>query len=171
MTSMNPINHSKFNIELELDIQLASTATNLPTQTQISQWVLAGLSGANYTPDAANPTELTVRIVDSEESQKLNGTYRQNHKPTNVLSFPFENIPGVPLALLGDLIICAPVVQQEAAEQNKSAEAHWAHLVIHGTLHLLGYDHIKQDEAEQMEGLEIDILHSLGFPDPYVTNN
>jgi len=87
-----------------------------------------------------------------------------------VLSFPFEMPPGIPLELLGDLIICVGVVEQEAKEQEKTTEAHWAHMVIHGCLHLLGYDHIKDDEAEEMEALERDLLASLGYPDPYAAD-
>lgn len=111
--------------------------------------------------------ELTVRLVSVEESQALNFEYRGKDKPTNVLSFPFELPPGIPLQLLGDLVICIDVVNQEAQDQQKSNTAHWAHMVIHGCLHLLGYDHIKNDEAEIMEALERDLLAELGHPDPY----
>ena len=114
--------------------------------------------------------ELTIRLTDDEESQALNSEYRGKDKPTNVLSFPFEMPPGIPLELLGDLIICVGVVEQEAKEQEKTTEAHWAHMVIHGCLHLLGYDHIKDDEAEEMEALERDLLASLGYPDPYAAD-
>ena len=90
-------------------------------------------------------------------------------KPTNVLSFPFEAPPGIELPLLGDLIICRQVVEQEAEEQGKTVEAHWAHMVVHGTLHLLGYDHIEDEEAEEMEALEAEIMLALGYPDPYIS--
>lgn len=106
-------------------------------------------------------TELTIRIVSKKEMTKLNGQYRQKKYPTNVLSFPLEK------PLLGDIIICADVVKQEAIEQKKLFRNHFAHMVVHGTLHLLGYDHVKNKEAEKMEKLEIKILKSLGLPNPY----
>lgn len=105
--------------------------------------------------------------MNSEESQSLNSQYRGKDKPTNVLSFPFEVPDGIELDLLGDLIICADVVEKEAQEQDKPLLHHWAHMVIHGTLHLLGYDHISDDEAEEMEALEIKLLAHLSIPDPY----
>jgi probable rRNA maturation factor len=111
--------------------------------------------------------QLTIRITDEAEIQELNRTYRHKDKPTNVLSFPFEAPPGVEIPLLGDIIICAAVVAREAGEQGKPLQAHWAHMVIHGTLHLLGYDHIDETEAEQMEGLEITLLAGLGYANPY----
>lgn len=114
-------------------------------------------------------TEITIRIVDEAESHELNLTYRGKDKPTNVLSFPFEVPEGIELPLLGDLIICRQVVEKEAQEQQISLESHWAHLAIHGTLHLLGYDHIEDAEAEEMEGLETEIMQSLGFEDPYIS--
>ncbi|WP_288791436.1 rRNA maturation RNase YbeY, partial [uncultured Enterobacter sp.] len=98
----------------------------------------------------------------------LNLTYRGKDKPTNVLSFPFEAPPGIEMPLLGDLIICRQVVEQEAKEQQKPLEAHWAHMVVHGSLHLLGYDHIEDDEAEEMESLETEIMLALGYEDPYI---
>ncbi len=105
--------------------------------------------------------------MDESEGRELNQQYRGKDYATNVLSFPFEAPPGVDLGLLGDLVICAGVVEREAREQNKSREAHWAHLVIHGMLHLQGYDHQEPDEAETMENLEVHLLAELGFPDPY----
>ena len=111
---------------------------------------------------------MTIRIVDEAESNDLNLTYRGKDKPTNVLSFPFECPPGVEdFPLLGDLIICRQVVEQEASEQQKTLESHWAHMVIHGSLHLLGYDHIEDAEAEEMEALEKEFMQALNFPDPY----
>ncbi len=114
--------------------------------------------------------ELTIRVVENSESHELNHQYRGKNKPTNVLSFPFEAPPGVEIDLLGDLIICAPVVESEANEQQKTIIAHWAHMVTHGCLHLLGYDHITNDEAEVMEKLEIDILQQQGFDNPYIAD-
>ena len=156
---------------LELDLQIACKAPHLPPEADFVRWVNAALDGAGYQPPQGLPTEITLRIVDSDESQTLNRTYRGKDKPTNVLSFPFDGPEGVPLALLGDLVICAPVVAQESQEQNKTGQAHWAHLVIHGTLHLLGFDHIEEDEAAEMEALEVQILAGLGYADPYVIEN
>ena len=148
-----------------LDLQLASSADNLPTAEQFQQWLEAAIL-----PFQAE-AEVTVRIVDNSESQQLNFNYRSKDKPTNVLSFPFQCPPGVALPLLGDLVICAPVVQAEAAEQGKTLSAHWAHMVVHGSLHLLGFDHINDDDAEQMEAEEITILQQLGFTNPYLLDN
>ena len=111
--------------------------------------------------------EVTIRLVDEAESNQLNLTYRGKDKPTNVLSFPFECPPGVELPLLGDLIICRQVVEREANEQNKPLLAHWAHMVVHGSLHLLGYDHIDDEEAEEMEALEVEFMQALGYDNPY----
>ena len=108
-----------------------------------------------------------IRLVDEAESRQLNRDYRGKDRPTNVLSFPFEAPPEVLTPLLGDLVICAPVVVREAREQGKPADAHWAHMLVHGVLHLLGYDHLEPAEADEMEALERDILAGLGFPDPY----
>lgn len=145
-----------------VDLQLATEQTdNLPSQPAFVTWAEAVVT--KFQPTA----ELTIRIVDSEESQHLNSEYRGKDKPTNVLSFPFEVPEGVELDLLGDLVICKSVVEQEAKEQNKPLQAHWAHMVIHGSLHLLGYDHINDDEADEMENLETEIMQQLGFTDPY----
>ncbi|HEY0921165.1 rRNA maturation RNase YbeY [Rheinheimera pacifica] len=148
-----------------LDLQLASTADNLPTEEQVQQWLDAAIL-----PFQAE-AEVTVRIVDDAESQQLNFDYRSKDKPTNVLSFPFQCPPGIELPLLGDLVICAPVVAAEAAEQHKSLQAHWAHMVVHGCLHLLGFDHINDDDAEQMEAEEVTILQQLGITNPYLLDN
>ncbi|OOS01465.1 rRNA maturation RNase YbeY [Canicola haemoglobinophilus] len=146
-----------------IDLQIASENTeNLPTAEQIQQWANAAIRAENLEP------EMTVRIVDEEESHHLNLTYRGKDKPTNVLSFPFECPDEVELALLGDLVICRQVVEREAEEQEKPLMAHWAHMIVHGSLHLLGYDHIEDDEAEEMESLETGIMLGLGFADPYI---
>ena len=152
---------------LELDLQIASEDDDVPEPGQFENWILSALSEGGFQADESLPIEITIRIVDREESQHLNLTYRQKDKPTNVLSFPFESPEDVPLQLLGDLIICAPIVRQEAVEQHKAPTAHWAHLVIHGTLHLLGYDHIEESQAAEMETLETRVMHTLGYADPY----
>lgn len=121
---------------------------------------------------AAN-TEISVRLVSREEIRLLNRDYRQQDKATNVLSFPAGAITGLPpdaARLLGDIVVCAAVVSDEAAEQGKSASDHWAHMLVHGTLHLLGYDHQSAAEAAEMEGLESSILTANGLTDPYLTS-
>lgn len=147
---------------LILEIQRASEAGDLPSEAQLARWAGAPL------PADREPLELVIRLVDEAESRRLNRDYRGIDKPTNVLSFPFEPPPEVPLPLLGDLVICAPVVVREAAEQGKPADAHWAHMVIHGVLHLLGYDHQTDDEARRMEQRERELLQRLHFSDPYL---
>lgn len=149
-------------MSITLDLQLATTATDLPSEQQFQLWLNAAV--LPFQTDA----EVTIRLVDEAESQQLNFDYRQKDKPTNVLSFPFQQPPGLELPLLGDLVICAQVVSREATEQGKTAEAHWAHMVVHGCLHLLGFDHINDAEAEEMEAEEILILQSLGLPNPYL---
>ncbi|NHO65038.1 rRNA maturation RNase YbeY [Aestuariicella hydrocarbonica] len=160
-------------VDLCLDIQFASQGCDLPSEAQLQQWTLAALTQVSRhgTPQKAigEQAELSIRIVDREESQQLNHQYRQKDKPTNVLSFPADLPAELNLPLLGDLVICAPVVTEEASEQNKTLNAHWAHMLVHGTLHLLGYDHINDSDAEIMEQLETDILRELGFPPPYET--
>jgi len=147
-----------------LDLQLAcENEQGLPPEADFRRWLEAVL------PQFQPESEVTIRVVDEAESHELNHTYRGKDKPTNVLSFPFEAPPGIELPLLGDLIICRQVVEQEAQEQEKALEAHWAHMVIHGSLHLLGYDHIEDDEAEEMESLETEIMLALGYPDPYIS--
>jgi probable rRNA maturation factor len=146
-----------------LDLQVAvESSDNLPSDADFQRWLSTTVS--QFQPEA----EVTIRLVDEEESHQLNHEYRGKDKPTNVLSFPFEVPPGIEINLLGDLIICKQVVEKEAAEQHKELMAHWAHMVVHGSLHLLGYDHIEDDEAEEMESLESEIMQSMGFPDPYI---
>nr|WP_298108890.1 rRNA maturation RNase YbeY [uncultured Pseudomonas sp.] len=147
---------------LELDLQIASDAGNLPSEAQFRTWCELALR------QRSADSELTIRLVDEAEGRELNHTYRQRDYATNVLSFPADVPDGLlDIPLLGDLVICAPVVEREALEQNKPAHAHWAHMVIHGCLHLLGYDHIEDEEAEEMEALERELLAELGLPDPY----
>lgn len=147
---------------LELDLQIASTAANLPSEAQFRAWCTIALR--QRTADS----ELTIRLVDEAEGRELNNTWRHKDYATNVLSFPAD-VPDelLDIPLLGDLVICVPVVEREATEQAKTLEAHWAHLVIHGCLHLLGYDHIEDEEAEEMEALERELLAELGHADPY----
>ena len=153
-------------MELNIDVQMALTQDDptLPDENDISTWAQAALLAAGHT----KPSEITVRFVESEEIQELNRDYRHIDKPTNILSFPFECPPEVQLPLLGDLVICPAVLHREAMEQGKSVSEHCAHLIVHGCLHLLGYDHIKDDEAGVMEALESKIVMSLGFADPYL---
>ncbi|QUM77993.1 rRNA maturation RNase YbeY [Moritella sp. 24] len=147
-----------------LDLQIATEdESQLPTEAQLTTWLDAAVKLFQES------AEVTIRIVDNEESQQLNSDYRGKDKPTNVLSFPFEVPEGIELNLLGDLIICKQVVEREAQEQQKPLTAHWAHMVIHGTLHLLGYDHIIDEEADEMEALETEIMLKLDFEDPYIT--
>ncbi|WP_305403262.1 rRNA maturation RNase YbeY [Photobacterium leiognathi] len=147
-----------------LDLQYATESQDgLPTEAEFQQWLDAAV-----TPFQAD-AEVTIRLVDEADSHELNLEYRGKDRPTNVLSFPFEAPPGIELELLGDLIICRQVVEKEALEQNKPLKAHWAHMVVHGCLHLLGYDHIEDDEAEEMEGLETEIMQNMGFVDPYIS--
>ncbi|SEG61330.1 rRNA maturation RNase YbeY [Marinobacterium lutimaris] len=150
-----------YSVDLQIDVDNA----DLPSAESIERWVTTALEGRR------DRGEICIRIVTPEESQTLNREYRGKDKPTNVLSFPFEVPPGIPMDLLGDLAICAEVVAEEAVEQEKSLEDHWAHMVIHGTLHLLGFDHINDDEAEEMEALERDLLARLGISDPYAEPN
>lgn len=146
-----------------LDLQLAFDADNLPTEQQLQTWIDVALSECTY------DTELVIRIVDENESSSLNQHYRNKTGPTNVLSFPFEapDLPDFASDLLGDLVICAPVIAEEALTQQKPLHHHWAHIVIHGVLHLLGYDHIDDDEAEIMEQKEIALLQQLNINNPY----
>jgi probable rRNA maturation factor len=146
---------------LEIEFQIATEHAALPSEQQMQTWLNAAAQ-----PEFAN-FEVCVRIVDEQEITELNRDYRQKDKATNVLSFPADIPEELNIPLLGDIVICAAVVEQEAQEQNKTAEQHWAHMCVHGLLHLQGFDHIEDQEAEQMESLEINILAKLGFPSPY----
>lgn len=154
-----------------LDLQLATShADQAPSESQFQQWLDDALLSqiSKYRDDLSlDNWELTIRLVDDEEIQQLNNDYREKDKPTNVLSFPFEAPPGIEIPLLGDLVISVPYVNAEAVAQNKTQNAHWAHMVLHGCLHLLGYDHITTEDADEMEGLEISILANWGFNNPY----
>ena len=138
-----------------------------PSALSFRRWVQAALRGAKH----RKAVELSIRIVDAKEGRMLNREYRGKDYATNVLSFPAELPPGMTLPLIGDLAICAPVVAREAAEQGKVANEHWAHMTVHGVLHLLGYDHIDETEAEAMEALETRILAGLGIADPYAVEH
>ncbi len=150
--------------EVLVHLQIESQQQDIPAADQFEQWAAAAL--LKYRGRA----ELTIRIVDEEEGSELNEQYRKKSGPTNVLSFPFE-APETPDDIgqdwLGDLVICAPVVNREATEQAKQLFSHWAHLVVHGVLHLLGFDHIDEAEASEMELYEIEILKGLGISNPY----
>lgn len=144
-----------------IDLQQVTDA-DVPSEQQFQLWASAALAEVN------EDCELSIRLVDEAESAELNNDYRGKNSPTNVLSFPFESpVPLEPM-LLGDLVLCVPVVEREAIEQNKAIDNHWAHLIVHGCLHLLGYDHIEDDEAELMESLEISILQKLDINNPYL---
>jgi probable rRNA maturation factor len=153
-------------VDLDLDLQIATEASDLPVVPELERWVAAALQGRR------ERAALTIRLVGEEEGAELNRSYRGRDGATNVLSFPFDLPPGVdpqdPIAhLLGDLVICADVVRREAIEQAKTVQAHWAHMVVHGVLHLLDYDHLTEPDAAEMESLETGILGALGFPPPY----
>lgn len=149
-------------MRLKLDVQVASTQPNLPATPTIKHWAKTALAER-----VEKTIALGVRLVDDVESAQLNQRYRQKTGATNVLSFPCDPLPHITTCFLGDLVICAPVVQAEARAQNKPETAHWAHMVIHGILHLCGYDHIDDHDASIMEAKEANILERLGFNDPY----
>ncbi|HSH55176.1 MAG TPA: rRNA maturation RNase YbeY [Methylotenera sp.] len=140
---------------LSFNIQIASQLANIPSRTLFRKWVKATIRV---------DTEVTIRIVDADEGRELNSMYRGKDYATNVLTFPLTEEPH----LMGDIIICAPVVEAEAQSQNKTLEAHYAHLTVHGILHLHGYDHETEAQAELMEGLETAIVTKLGYPSPYL---
>lgn len=152
-------------MQIELEVQRQALDGNIPLDDQFHAWVEAALSGSS------GEHSLAIRIVDEDEALRYNSEYRDKDYPTNVLSFPAELPEGLPADVrasqLGDLLICAPVVAREASEQQLPEVDHWAHLVIHGVLHLLGYDHQQADEATAMESLETEILANLGIVDPY----
>ena len=152
---------------VHLDLQQIVTSDTIPDKTAIESWIKTALLEESQN-SLHGEYELTVRIVDKDEIQTLNKTYRHQDKPTNVLSFPFEAPPQIQLPLLGDLVICHEVVVDEADQQQKTIAQHWAHMVIHGVLHLKGYDHIDDSEADIMEALEIQILDKLDICNPYL---
>jgi probable rRNA maturation factor len=147
-------------VTIDIVVQNACSFSEVPCDQQFEQWATVALQ-------ERGEAEVLIRLVDKNESRQLNARYRNRDKATNVLSFPADLPQEIDLPLLGDVVICAPLVAQEAEQQNKSPESHWAHLTIHGTLHLLGYDHQTEEEAAEMESLETSLLQSIGFPDPY----
>ncbi|HID82141.1 MAG TPA: rRNA maturation RNase YbeY [Chromatiales bacterium] len=145
---------------LELELQLACESQEIPDVATFQHWL-------NVCFMDANDATVLVRIVDETESAELNQQFRDKVGPTNVLSFPFETPPEIPDDHLGDLVICAPLIAAEAKEQGKRAADHWAHMLVHGVLHLQGYDHLIETEAKEMEALEIHLLSGLGIANPY----
>lgn len=153
-------------MELTLHLENVSSGDTLPDDEDVHRWLFAALNTA--IPQVQQPqqqAEVCLRIVDEAESAEFNQRYRGKTGATNVLSFPAQL--NVDHPLLGDLVVCAPVVERESREQGKSFSAHWAHILVHGSLHLLGFDHIDDQDAVIMENLEVNILKQLGFPDPY----
>ncbi|OOG22851.1 rRNA maturation RNase YbeY [Thioalkalivibrio denitrificans] len=145
---------------LRTEVQLATSADGVPDRSRLKAWAAAAW------PSEESAT-VVIRVVDEAEGAELNATFRHKKGATNVLSFPFEAPPGLDEGHLGDLVICAPVVAREAVEQGKRPEAHWAHMVVHGLLHLQGFDHIEEADARRMEAREKEILKGLGYNDPY----
>ena len=143
----------------DITVQFATAEPSVPAENEILHW-----AGRALAPDDAGG-EITIRITDENEMQSLNNRWRHIDSPTNVLSFPLHDA-GCPL--LGDIVVCAPVVRREAAQQAKALNAHWAHMIIHGILHLMGYDHSETGEAKIMEAKETALMQELGFPDPYL---
>jgi probable rRNA maturation factor len=149
-------------VNVRITVQFAAADARLPSAALFRRWARAALAGMRR-----RRVSVTLRIVGKRESAALNAQFRHKNKPTNVLSFPFEAPPGTRSDLLGDVAICADVVRREAREQTKLERAHWAHMVVHGIMHLRGYDHEGDREAAVMEAKETRILRSLGFPNPY----
>jgi probable rRNA maturation factor len=148
-------------LSVDLELQVATHSAEVPSEADFRRWAEAALG------DGRGGGGLVIRIVGEEEMRALNRDYRGQDRATNVLSFPFEAPPGVPVDHLGDIVICARVVGREAGSQGKPPRDHWAHLVVHGVLHLLGHDHQNEADAVAMESLEVQILEQLGLPDPY----
>ena len=148
----------------KINVEYVSNASELPAEAMVAHWAQAALEG--YERDV----EVGVRIVDESEIIELNQRFRKKTEPTNVLSFPFEDPPGTQTDVLGDVVVCAPIVSSQAQTEGKPLSAHWAHMVVHGIMHLRGYDHETPEEADAMEHMETHILEGLGFPDPYASS-
>lgn len=151
---------------MNVEVQIAADAAGIPASASIRDWVQRAVD----VTDPARDADVSVRIVDEDEMRVLNREYRDQDRPTNVLAFPAGDAGFVPpgeTPLLGDVVVCAGVVAREAEEQGKPLEHHWSHMLVHGTLHLLGHDHTSDQEAEMMEALERRVLASLGIADPY----
>ncbi len=147
---------------IKISIQTIASNTFIPSRYFLQRWVKKALA------KQVGTNEVNIRLVSKKESAELNSTYRHKKGPTNILSFPFEPPPEVSSPFLGDLVICATLVNQQAKQQTKNRLAHWAHLVIHGCLHLIGYDHVHDKDAVKMETLEIQLLKDLGYENPYI---
>ena len=169
-----PSTHRGKPAAIEIAVQIATSRKGVPHANSLSKWARSAYAAARGRLRNEVSAELTIRIIGVAESRRLNRTWRAKDKPTNVLSFPGDSLSPAtayglqPAALhLGDLAICAPVVAREAREQGKTTVAHWAHMVIHGVLHLMGYDHENDRDAQTMESLEARILAEFGYGDPY----
>ncbi|MBD3648492.1 MAG: rRNA maturation RNase YbeY [Pseudomonadales bacterium] len=160
---LSNVEQSDPNVNYRVDIQWAVDPEGFPHESQMTDWIRRTLESTDRTA----PVEVTVRVVDEEEMTGLNEQYRKKHGPTNVLSFPVGIEDEEQRTLLGDIVLCADVVREEAERQGKSLEAHVAHMLVHGVLHLEGYDHLESGEAREMEKLEICLMAQLGFSDPY----
>lgn len=151
---------------VEVDVQRIAASADIPDDETISGWI----NRAALAADVDGTYSVSVSLVDDDQSSALNRRYRGKDKPTNVLSFPAGDIEGLPQEVvrpLGDIVICVPVVEKEAAQQGKDLSSHWAHMLVHGALHLLGFDHIEDADAEEMENLEIRVLAGSGISSPY----
>lgn len=161
-------------MDILIDLQYAEdlsdeVLSSVPEHQQMLTWINAALAQLRQDEKFGDTIEISIRIVSEDESQQLNSVYRNKHYPTNVLSFVNELPDYIESFHIGDLVVCAKVVETEAKEQNKGLHHHWAHMLIHGLLHLLGFDHIDQTDAEEMESIEVIILNQLGIDDPYTT--
>ena len=145
---------------ISVEVQRAFESSAIPSNEQFQAWAAVVATKSDQV--------ISIRIVDEDEITKLNEKYRKKSATTNVLAFPAEIPAGVDLPFIGDIVMCAPIVAKQAAEQGKSPASHWAHMTLHGILHLQGYDHIDAADAEIMESLEVQLMHKLGFANPYV---
>jgi len=160
---MKSMNRTIKAMNIDIDVQYATDWPDLPDKNNIRKWAETALKDLNEN------AELTIRIVGEEEGAQLNEQWRKSKGPTNVLSFTHDGAKEIAPDFLGDIVICAPVVDREAIEQNKNNHAHWAHMVVHGVLHLNGFDHINPEDADHMENLEIKILEKLNVKNPYLS--